>query len=253
MPHTYSCLASRLSADCLDELSERRSLFTKPQSRLRMGGGSAQQRTGSGLVWDCVCRFALRQKILSRASQSTCTPWMQLLKPSAASSEAEKEQWDEGTSREQKPKMTTYGLPMAFERLVWKASAVLHFTHKHWQLTHHRRNDHLTQQRGLCLMEKMGTSLDVIHQFVQLLSAALAYTGDVKKSKLSCKLSVAAPALVSGHGCQQEEKWERPLHGWALPLSDMDWMIPVLLSGSPSPTMDWTGAIAPISQSLKQL
>lgn len=51
--------------------------------------------------------------------------------PSGASLEAEKEQWDEGASREQKPKMTTHGVPMAFERLVWKASAVLHFTHKH--------------------------------------------------------------------------------------------------------------------------
>lgn len=63
------------------------------------------------------------------------------------------------------------------------------------------------------MLGKMGPPLDVIHQFVQLISAALAYTGDVKKSKLSCKLSVSGPALVSEHGCQQEGKLERPLHG----------------------------------------
>lgn len=146
MPHMYGCLASRLSADCLDELSEIRSLFTKPQSRLRMGGGSAQQRTGSGLVQGWVCKFALRQEILSWVSQFTCTPWMRLSEPSGASLEAEKEQWDKGASREQKHKMTTHGVPMAFERLIWKASAVLHFTHRHWQLTHHRRNDHLAER-----------------------------------------------------------------------------------------------------------
>jgi len=60
-------------------------------------------------------------------------------------------------------------------------------------------------------MGKMGAPLDGIHWFVQLLSAALAYTGDVNKSKISCKLSVAGPVLVSRQGCQQEAKQERPL------------------------------------------
>lgn len=58
-------------------------------------------------------------------------------------------------------------------------------------------------------MGKMGAPLDVTHWFVQLLSAALAYIGDVKKSKVSRKLSVTGPVLVSRQGCKQEGKWER--------------------------------------------
>lgn len=60
-------------------------------------------------------------------------------------------------------------------------------------------------------MGKMGAPLDVIDWFVQLLSAVLVYIGDVRKSKVSCKFSVAGPVLVSGKGCKQEGKWEKPL------------------------------------------
>lgn len=60
-------------------------------------------------------------------------------------------------------------------------------------------------------MGKMGAHLDGIHWSVQLLSAALAYIADVKKSKVSRELSVAGSVLASGQGSKQEGKWERPL------------------------------------------
>lgn len=86
-------------------------------------------------------------------------------------------------------------LSTAFKILVWKASAVLPLTAS--------MTIHLTQLESALF--------DGIHWFVKLLSAALAYIGDVKKSKVFCKDSLAGPVLVSGQGSKQEGKWERSL------------------------------------------
>lgn len=64
--------------------------------------------------------------------------------------------------------------------------------------------------------ESWGHLLDVIYWFVQMLLIPLAYTGDVKKSKVSCKLSVAKPVLCSGQCCQREQNGKGPYYGWSL-------------------------------------
>lgn len=130
-------------------------------------------------------------------------------------------------------------LPTTFKSLVWKTSVVLHLTPKYWQLTHQRGNDHFTQLESALLDGKDGGT-----SWCESLvcAAALACIGDVKKSKVSCKFS--------GQGCKQEGKWAKPLL-WLSPAASQTWggcYLPFWV-GASSPTMAWTGAIAPKSQS----
>lgn len=157
-------------------------MFTEPQGRLRVGSGSALQRTESGLVWDCLCVLA---SSMDRSFLKSV--YMNLLNPPLRAFT-----WKlkgiiravgPGEKQGANPKTTTYGLtaPLSYCDFHDLGLGRICGASPHTQVltTYPPKEERSPNSARECSAwwERWGHLLDVIYWFVQMLLVPLAYTG----------------------------------------------------------------------------